>query len=123
MSDIWSFRVEGWTDDTDLVGYDVEATDGSIGKIDDATNDADRQHVVVDTGFWIFGKKRLIPAGAITRIEHGDKKLYVDMTKDQIKEAPDFDETSSDDDRHRSTHEEYYRPYSSRGTSSQQRSV
>jgi hypothetical protein len=122
MSDIWSFRVEGWTDDLDLVGYDVEATDGSIGKIDKATNDADRQHVVVDTGFWIFGNKRLIPAGAITRLDHSDKKAYVSMTKDQIKEAPDFDETTSDDDGYRSTHEEYYRPYST-GTSAQQRRV
>ena len=45
------------------MGYDVEATDGSIGKIGAATNDASSCYVVVDTGFWIFGKKRLIPAG------------------------------------------------------------
>lgn len=112
MSDIWSYHFEGWNGDTDLVGYDVEASDGSIGSIDDSTNEADRQHVVVDTGFWIFGNKRLIPAGAITRIEHSDKKVYVDMTKDQIKEAPDFDDTKRDDEEFRSSHEEFYRPYS-----------
>ena len=39
-----------------LVGYDVEAIDGHIGKIDEATTETSRQYVVVDTGFWIFGK-------------------------------------------------------------------
>ena len=46
---------------------------------------------MVDTGFWIFGKKRLIPAGAITAVDHDGKTLRVTMTKDQIKNAPDYD--------------------------------
>ena len=50
----------------DIVGYDVHATDGDIGKIDDASTDTSRQYLVVDTGFWIFGKKRMIPAGVVT---------------------------------------------------------
>ena len=48
-----------------LVGYDVEATDGHIGKIDEASTETDRNYLVVDTGFWIFGKKRLVPAGVV----------------------------------------------------------
>ena len=67
MSDIWSYRETSQSED--LTGYDVEATDGSIGKVDEASNETGRAYVVVDTGFWIFGKKRLIPAGAITSIE------------------------------------------------------
>jgi hypothetical protein len=42
----------------DLTGYQVEAIDGRIGKIDEASIDAGASYVVVDTGFWIFGKKR-----------------------------------------------------------------
>ncbi len=114
MTDIWSYQSTEWTSDEDLVGYDVEATDGSIGKVDEASGDAGRQHVVVDTGFWIFGKKRLIPAGAIKRISHDEEKVFVSLTKDQIKEAPDFEETRRDDDDYRSTHELYYNPH--RGT-------
>ena len=26
-------------------------------------------YLVVDTGFWIFGKKRLIPAGVVTHVD------------------------------------------------------
>ena len=48
-------------------------------------NETSRQYLVVDTGFWIFGKKRLIPAGVVDRVDHDDRKVYVSMTKDQIK--------------------------------------
>jgi hypothetical protein len=87
----------------DLVGYDVEATDGHIGKIDRATEETGRDSVVVDTGFWIFGKKRLIPAGVIERVDDTDKKVFVSMTKDRIKSAPDFDEL-----KHTTYDETYY---------------
>jgi hypothetical protein len=38
------------TGPADLVGFDVEATDGNIGKIDEATYDVGGSYVVVDTG-------------------------------------------------------------------------
>lgn len=111
MSSMWDYRDSAWTDGHDLDGYDVEATDGSIGNIDGATNEVSNAYIVVDTGFWIFGKKRLIPAGAITSVGHEDKKVHVAMTKDQVKAAPDYDaETWNDETRTR--HAEYYSPYS-----------
>jgi hypothetical protein len=111
MTDIWSYQSKDWTNDQDLVGYDVEATDGSIGKIDESTVDAGRQQVVVDTGFWIFGKKRLIPAGAIKQVNHEEEKVFVSLSKDQIKQAPDFDDARRNDDEYRTTHEQYYDPF------------
>jgi hypothetical protein len=75
----------------DVTGYDVEATDGHIGKVDEATNEPQSSCLVVDTGFWIFGKKRMIPAGVVQRIDANEKKVFVGMTKDQIKDAPDYD--------------------------------
>ena len=49
----------------EIIGYGVEAIDGSIGKIDDATLETDSGHVIVDTGPWIFGKKVMLPAGVV----------------------------------------------------------
>jgi len=109
---MWNYRDDEMFGDRGLVGYSVEATDGSIGKIDESSNDAGSAYVVVDTGFWIFGKKRMIPAGVIERVDDGDEKVYVSMTKDQIKDAPDFDDkdrTSRDEDRYN-----YYQPYGDR---------
>jgi hypothetical protein len=93
---MWNYRDDVTIRDEAIVGYTVEATDGSIGKIDESSNGAGSSYVVVDTGFWIFGKKRLIPAGVIQRVDDADEKVYVSMTKDQIKNAPDFNETHRD---------------------------
>jgi hypothetical protein len=92
--DPWNYRDSSGmtsTNPADLVGFDVEATDGSIGKIDEATYDVGASYVVVDTGPWIFGKKVVLPAGTITRVATDDRKVFVDRTKDQIKDAPEFD--------------------------------
>ena len=67
MSSMWDYRDSTWTDGHDLAGYDVEATDGSIGNVDLGPTTSGRLRSVVDTGFWISGEKRLIPAGASHR--------------------------------------------------------
>ena len=70
MTSMWDYQQDvGGGTDRDFVGYDVEATDGGIGKIDEASNEAGSAYLVVDTGFWIFGKKRMIPAGVIDRVD------------------------------------------------------
>jgi len=107
MSDIWTYQDTTWAEGNDLVGYDVEATDGSIGKIDEATNESASSYLVVDTGFWIFGKKRLIPAGVVSRVDHDSKNVYVNLTKEQIKSAPDYDRDTWGDES-RTLHSEYY---------------
>ncbi|HEY0642056.1 MAG TPA: PRC-barrel domain containing protein [Nocardioides sp.] len=108
---VWSYRDTTWSTDQDLVGYEVEASDGSIGKIDEASTEASAKWLVVDTGFWIFGKKRLIPAGAVVGIDHEAERVMVSMSKDAIKAAPDYDKADWDDDA-RSRHTDYYTPYS-----------
>src|SRR3954451_20828798 len=107
-ADLWRMQSQGRLND--LVGYDVEATDGHIGKIDHATEETDRNSVVVDTGFWIFGKKRLLPAGVIQRVDRDAKKVFIAMTKDRVKSAPDFDEMqrASYDDRYYDSVDSYY---------------
>ncbi len=89
MTDLWSYRLEIETTDLDLDGFDVEATDGHIGKVDEWSGAAGDSYLVVDTGFWIFGKKRVVPARAVKQIDLDGRKVFVDMTKDQVKDAPD----------------------------------
>jgi hypothetical protein len=91
-----------------VIGYDVEALDGSIGKIDDATLETDSGHIVVDTGPWIFGKKVMLPAGVLRSVDHNDEKVFVNRTKDEIKDAPEFDDSVRDDEKYRSDLGTYY---------------
>ena len=91
-----------------VVGYGVEALDGSIGKVDEATYDAGSAYIVVDTGPWIFGKKVLLPAGTIRTVDHEDEKLFVNRTKDQIRNAPEFEEGIGYDSSYRGRLSSYY---------------
>ena len=94
---IWIWQVTRLEDAAtalpDVTGFDVEALDGHVGKVDEATYDNERGALVVDTGFWIFGKKR---------------KVLVACTKDQIKSAPDFEEQQEEDESYRSGVGSYY---------------
>lgn len=87
----WSYpATSGYLTGADLTGYKVEAADGSVGKVDEHTHEAGDAFLVVDTGVWIFGKEVLLPAGTVTRVDPEDRKIYVDRTKEQIKDAPEF---------------------------------
>jgi hypothetical protein len=111
MENTWNYRHEAWSTSEDVVGYKVLATDGPIGEVDEATSVTDRSYLVVDTGFWIFGKKRLIPAGIVTEVDPEAHSVTVSLSKAQVKAAPDYDESVSDDDL-RSRHDDYYGPHS-----------
>jgi hypothetical protein len=111
MSNTWRYRDEAWSETGTLVGYDVEATDGSIGEIDEATSETDRSYVVVDTGSWISGEKRLIPAGLVTGVDHDARTVTVTLSKDQIRAAPKYDGASADEAME-IKHGDYYGPFS-----------
>jgi hypothetical protein len=106
--DPWSYRDEAGITGDDLVGYKVEATDGGIGKIDEASHEVNSSYLVVDTGPWIFGKKVMLPAGVVTRVDHADQKVFVDRSKDQIKDAPEFDHEQHGDANYRDKLGGYY---------------
>src|SRR6476619_3170830 len=116
MYEIWTFEtgLGASVKPRDLVGYKVEALDGSIGKIDSATEDAGSSRVVVDTGPWIFGKKVLLPAGVVERIDANEEKLYVTLTKDQIKDSPEFNESTYRDQAYRDSVADHYTPLTRR---------
>src|SRR4051812_46652397 len=100
--DLWTYN-EDLKQITDLSGFDVAAIDGDIGKVDEATYDVGSSYIVVDTGPWIFGKKVLIPASALETADLNDRKVFLRLTKDQIKESPELSDsdTMTDEDRDR----------------------
>ena len=114
VMDIWSYRDQSSLGsnvvDThaDISGFGVEALDGSIGKVDSSTNDVGESFIIVDTGPWIFGKKVMLPAGTIQRIDEADEKVWVNRTKDQIKNAPEYDDMNAGDSGRRHEIGSYY---------------
>jgi len=109
--DAWSYRASAGrsAQSADIVGYEVHATDGQIGKVDEASYDVGTSRIVVDTGPWIFGRKVLLPAGTIDRVDDAEERVYVDLTKDQIKASPELDEgTTWEDPAYRNRVSGYY---------------
>lgn len=108
--DPWSYRgsSEERLGDSALVGYRVHATDDAVGTIDAETNDVGASYVVVDTGPWIFGRKVLLPAGTIERVDWAAEAVHLDLTADEVKGSPPEPSTSWADPAYRAEVATYY---------------
>lgn len=111
---VWKFRESSGFDGSSLIGFAVEAIDGKVGTIDEASIDTDSSHLVVDTGFWIFGTRRLIPAGVVAYVDPEARSVAISLTKAQVKDAPDWDHAHAadhSDQTWRDRYASYYGPY------------
>ena len=106
--ELWTYTDwETWRG-TDISGFNVQADDGEIGSVDEATYDLGASYIVVDTGPWIFGKKVLLPAGVIDHVDVTNRKLFVNRTKDEIQKAPEFDPDRYQEEAYRNNIGTYY---------------
>ncbi|MFE9852131.1 PRC-barrel domain containing protein [Streptomyces sp. NPDC005576] len=91
-NDPWGYHSgSGHISGIDLTGFAVEAVDGHVGKVDSHSDEVGSAHLLVDTGEWIFGREILLPAGTVSRIDTEGRTVHVDLTKEQIKDAPEFE--------------------------------
>ncbi|WP_405697037.1 hypothetical protein [Streptomyces sp. NBC_01185] len=75
----------------DVIGYDVEAADGSVGTVIRLSPVPGYDHLVIDAGVWKFGRSVVVPAGMVTAVDAGARVIRVGCTKEQIKDAPRFE--------------------------------
>lgn len=106
---LWQWHEHTWESDRcQLEGFSVEARGGSIGKIDEASDDVGAGYIVVDTGAWISGKKVMLPASIIERVDYDNETVYVSVTQERIKNAPEFEATTYRDTEYRARLGGYY---------------
>ena len=94
--------------DIGLLGYRVEALDGTIGEVDQANARVPADCLLVDTGTWLSQRKVVLPVGAVAGVDHDAGKVHVDRTKDQVRQAPEYDEETFDADDYRQRLGDYY---------------
>jgi hypothetical protein len=106
-TDLWTYRDQA-LGGLDLTGYEVEATDGTIGKIDMATHDVGASYIVVDTGVWNpHGQRVVLPAATIERV--GAARVFLNRSQKEILDAPPFDGKGGFEGRERAMLDSYYR--------------
>lgn len=106
--ELWTYRSDMLTQSDQISRFSVEATDGSIGRIDQSSHETGAGYIVVDTGPWIFGKRVMIPAGAITDVDLNDQRVYLNLTKEQVRNSPLLDVDTPMDAEYRRQLGSYY---------------
>jgi hypothetical protein len=77
-----------------LKRFDIVATDGSIGAIEDIYFDDERwviRYIVVDTGKWLPGRRVLISPYSILRTEWGEQRVLLSISREQVQGSPGLD--------------------------------
>ncbi len=83
----------------EVTGYHIHATDGEIGHVEDFIVDDETwavRYVVVGTRNWLPGKKVILSPRWIKRVEWADSSLYFDLTRESVKNSPEFDPSKAD---------------------------
>jgi hypothetical protein len=94
-----------------LKRFDVVATDGSIGSVDDFYFDDQRwaiRYLIVDTGKWLPGRRVLVSPYSVIRTEWGDQRLLLSITRDQVKDSPGVDTNKPVSRQHEADYLRYY---------------
>jgi hypothetical protein len=79
-----------------VTGYHIEAADGEIGHVDGFIVDDEAwaiRYIEVATKNWWPGKKVLVSPAWIERVSWTDCKVYVGLSREAIKDAPDYVES------------------------------
>jgi hypothetical protein len=74
-------------------GHHLQALDGELGHILDFIIDDETwaiRYLIVDTHNWWPGKKVLVSPQWIERVSWGERKVFVNLSRDTIKESPEY---------------------------------
>jgi uncharacterized protein (TIGR02271 family) len=97
-------------------------SDGQVGSVKDALVEEQSgrfRYLVVDTGFWIFGKQVLLPIG-LARFDYDSKRVYIDgLTKEQVENLPNFTDDMVIDSEYENQVRENYRPLAAQRSAGQ----
>jgi uncharacterized protein YrrD len=77
----------------DVTGHHIQAADGEIGHVEDFIIDDETwaiRYLIVNTSNWWAGKKVLVSPQWIERVSWGERKVFVNLSRDAIKHSPEY---------------------------------
>jgi len=81
----------------DVDGHYIQASDGEVDHVEDFVIDDETwaiRYLIVNTRNWWPGKKVLVSPQWIERVSWSESKVFVNLTREQIKKSPEFTDTS-----------------------------
>jgi stress response protein YsnF len=78
----------------EVIDYCIHAVDGEVGTVEDFVVEDENwiiRYMVVDTRKWLPGKKVIVFREWIERVSWADSEVYVDLSREEIKNSPEFD--------------------------------
>jgi sporulation protein YlmC with PRC-barrel domain len=76
-----------------IEGYHIQTSGGKVGHVTDFIMDDENWaicHLVIETGHWFAGRQIAISPEQIDRISSEESKVFVNVTKAAILEAPEY---------------------------------
>ncbi|MDN2580082.1 PRC-barrel domain-containing protein [Aquibium sp. ELW1220] len=95
----------------EVTGYYIHASDGDIGYVEDFLLDAETwtlRYVVVDTKNWWPGKQTLVSPKSFRAVSWDERVVTTDLTRDRIRNAPEFDPAQTVDRAYEERFHDYY---------------
>jgi len=87
-TDLWSFPEGSVGHDDSVKGYDVEGSDGHVGTVSWASYAKGESYLVVSYGHGRHETHHVVPAGAITSVDHAARRVTLKVTADEVKASP-----------------------------------
>jgi hypothetical protein len=81
----------------EVTDYHIQASDDEIGHVEDFVVDDETwtlRYIAVDTRNWLPGRKVLVSPQWATQVDWAERKLWIDLTTDNIKNSPEYDPTA-----------------------------
>jgi hypothetical protein len=78
-------------------GYNIQALDGDLGHVEDFIVDDETwaiRYLIINTGTWWPGKRVLVSPEWIERVSWSESKVFVNLSRQTIKESPEFTDES-----------------------------
>jgi hypothetical protein len=90
------------------VGYAIDATDGFVGTVGVARDEASGAYLIALGGPWNGGRSLMIPAGAIKRVEREARVVHLSCSRQHLRDAPAYENDRYQDAAYRGEIGGYY---------------
>ncbi len=90
----WDFPAGSVGHDQSLKGYRAEVNDGDAGEVSWCDYAPGESYLVVTRHPHLGGKSHVVPAGAVSSVDHAQRVVRLDITHEELDSLPPVDEPS-----------------------------